>query len=394
MATGTRRKLQDNVQETPSPSQPVAGENQEMNGPSRDFESAQDTGSRQGRSLRPRDKDGGASELLRREFSDPQRLARKLGWFSVGLGLAEVLAPKAVARLIGVKRRNASTIRLFGVREIASGIAIFAQGERPAAAVWSRVAGDAIDLAGLGVAFTSPQNNKGKLALVTAKVAAITAVDITCAKRLSETENGFAFGSQASSIRSLIIDRPPEELYQTWHQFENLPKFIPNLRSVESVGQNRWHWVANGPRGTKVEWDAEVVDVRPNEHICWQSLAGSDVSHRGSIRFEGAPGGRGTIVKVELDYKLPGGSFGRGLAQLFGQDPSQRAMEALRRFKQFVETGEVVASESTIFSNSWLGQRPAQPVGDAQKMSKQIQARPASAEHQHSLLRTEEQHAS
>ncbi|HEX8096491.1 MAG TPA: hypothetical protein VF507_00585, partial [Pyrinomonadaceae bacterium] len=110
------------------------------------------------------------------------RLARGLGWFSIGLGLAELLAPRGVAKVAGVKG-NAALIRLFGLREIASGVAIFAQGRRPAAAVWSRVAGDALDLACLGAAFASPDSDKGRLAFATANVLTVTALDVICAQR-------------------------------------------------------------------------------------------------------------------------------------------------------------------------------------------------------------------
>jgi hypothetical protein len=76
------------------------------------------------------------------------KLARGLGWFSLGLGAAQLLAPRTVAKIAGVNPdENQSLIRLFGLRELASGVAIFMQGDRPAEAVWSRVAGDALDLA-------------------------------------------------------------------------------------------------------------------------------------------------------------------------------------------------------------------------------------------------------
>src|SRR5215213_9737325 len=111
-----------------------------------------------------------------------EQLAKGLGWFSLGLGLAEVLAPRAIAKIAGVKG-NTALIRLFGLREIASGLAIFAQGERPAAAaLWSRVAGDALDLAALTEAFAAPDSHKGRVAFATANVLAVTALDVLCAQ--------------------------------------------------------------------------------------------------------------------------------------------------------------------------------------------------------------------
>src|SRR5215210_5648721 len=91
------------------------------------------------------------------------RLAKGLGWFSVGLGLAEILAPRAIANISGVSNKHTGLIRLYGLREISSGITIFAQ-KKPTEGVWSRVVGDAIDLASLGVAAGKPNAKLGRVA--------------------------------------------------------------------------------------------------------------------------------------------------------------------------------------------------------------------------------------
>jgi uncharacterized membrane protein len=145
--------------------------------------------------------------------------------------------------------------------------------------------------------------------------------------------------------KSIIIDKSPEELYRFWRQFENLPRFMRHLESVSCSGLNRWHWVAKGPAGTKVEWDAEVYNEKPNELIAWRSLAGADITNAGSVRFEPAPNGRGTMVKVVLNYNAPGGKVSALLAKLFGQEPGQMIEEDLRRLKQVLETGEVATIE-------------------------------------------------
>jgi len=300
------------------------------------------------------------------EGVDAEKLARGLGWFSIGLGLAEVLAPGGIAKITGVSKKNTGLIRLFGLREIASGIAIFAQGRRPTEAVWSRVVGDALDLACLGAAFSSPTTDKGRLAFATANVLAVTALDVLCAQQLGDGEGA----SEGASARkgttqvknSLIINRPPEELYQFWRNFENLPEIMHHLESVTVKGEGRSHWVAKAPAGTSVEWDAEMTEDRPNELIAWRSLEGSDVDNSGSVRFEPAPGGRGTIVKVEINYTPPGGALGSLVAKLFGEEPGQQAQESLRTFKQLMETGEVTVSDGAYWDNGYLSQRPAQPV--------------------------------
>jgi uncharacterized membrane protein len=292
---------------------------------------------------------------------NPERLAYGLGWFSLGLGLAELLAPRGVARVAGVRGRHTGFIRLMGLREIAHGIAIFTQGRRPAAAVWSRVAGDALDLAALGAAFASPDSNKGRVAFATANVLAVTALDVLCAQQLTSGE-GTTKGGGAPVRNSIIINRPPEELYQFWRDFENLPRIMYGLESVRVTGERRSHWVAKAPAGTTVEWDAEITEDRPNELIAWRSLEGADVDNSGSVRFEPATGGRGTVVRVEMEYNPPGGALGAAVATLFGREPGQQAQEALRCFKQVVETGEVVVSDGTVWDNGLLTQRPAQPV--------------------------------
>ena len=211
-------------------------------------------------------------------------LARALGWFSIGLGLAEVVAPHGIAKLIGVRGDHRILIRLLGMREIASGIGILTQ-RRPTEGVWSRVGGDAIDLACLGAAFMSPRARQDRVAAATAAMLGVTLVDVLCAQQLSR---------QAVHVRqSIMINRSPAELYQCWHDFQNLPRFMYHLESVRTTGQGRSHWVAKAPAGARVEWGAVITADHPNSLIAWCALEGADVQHSGSVRFEPAPGGPG-----------------------------------------------------------------------------------------------------
>jgi uncharacterized membrane protein len=288
-----------------------------------------------------------------------EQLARGLGWFSLGLGLAEVLSPRGVAKVAGLEGGNTALIRLFGLREIASGVAIFMR-KRPAAAVWSRVAGDALDLACLGASFASPRSSKGRLAFATANVLAVTALDVICAQQLSGSDE--TTGGAIRVNKSIVVNSSPEELYQFWHDFENLPRFMKHLESVRETGAGRSHWTAKAPAGSTVEWDAIVTDDRPGELIAWRSLEGADVYNTGSVRFSREPGERGTIVSVEIDYTPPGGVVGAAVAKLFGEEPAQQVGDDLRRFKQVIEIGEVLLSDGTVFDNGLLTQRPAQPA--------------------------------
>ena len=116
---------------------------------------------------------------------------------------------------------------------------------------------------------------------------------------------------------------------------------MKHLESVEIVGDNRMHWKAKGPAGTSVEWDAELVADEPGRLLAWRSLEGSQVDNEGVVRFEPAPGGRGTILRVMMSYKPPGGIAGALVAKMFGEEPSQQIDEDLRRFKWLIETGEI-----------------------------------------------------
>jgi uncharacterized membrane protein len=145
--------------------------------------------------------------------------------------------------------------------------------------------------------------------------------------------------------KSVTVNKSPEELYRFWRNFENLPRFMNHLESVKDLGDGRSHWVARAPAGKTVEWDAEIYNEKENELIAWRSLEGADVDNAGSVRFEPATGGRGTVVRVTLKYDPPGGALGALFAKLFGEEPSQQIEEDLRRFKQVMEAGEVPTTE-------------------------------------------------
>lgn len=272
-----------------------------------------------------------------------EKLAQALGWFSVGLGLAEFLAPRSVARAIGAPRSDA-TLRLFGLREIANGVGILAQ-RRPATLVWGRVAGDMMDLAALGSAAASPAADGGRLTTAAAAVLGVTAADALCAAALSRPVDATTPEGAVRVRKAVTINRPAERLFRLWHDLENLPRWMSHLESVRVTGDGRSHWVARGPAGMSVEWDAETTEDRPAERIGWRSLPGAVVSHTGSVTFEPRTGAHGTVVRVELTYDAPGGPASAVVAKLFGREPGQEVQEDLRRFKQSAETGEVATTE-------------------------------------------------
>jgi uncharacterized membrane protein len=269
--------------------------------------------------------------------SSCERLARGLGWFSIGLGLAQILAPRAIGRLVGIRNHRA-LIAAVGVREIASGIGILSQ-VKPRGWVWARVGGDVMDLALLGSALTGRQAARTRLATTTAVVAGITAVDALCGERLSREQGALQVR------RAITIAKSPEELYRFWRNLENLPRFMAHLQSVRVIDHQRSHWIVKAPAGATVEWDAEIVEDRPNELIRWRSLPGAAVENTGLVTFAPATGKRGTVITVEFEYRPPAGVFGANMAKLFGQAPEKQVPVDLMRLRQILETGVIQSTE-------------------------------------------------
>lgn len=209
------------------------------------------------------------------------QLARVLGWFSLGVGLAELVAPRRLNRLA------AATAAVLGVA--------------------------VLDL-------LSGRELRGVIPRTVAR------------KRILEVR------------KTITVNRQPDEVYAFWHDFENLARFMTHLESVEITGQGRSHWKAKAPAGRTVEWDAIIVDDQPNERIAWETVAGSGIDHSGLVRFQPAPGNRGTEVRVELRYAPPAGRLGSTLAKLFGEEPEQQIQADLRSFKSVMETGEIARS--------------------------------------------------
>jgi uncharacterized membrane protein len=290
---------------------------------------------------------------------DDRQLGQILGLFSIGLGLAELLAPRAVGRAIGVGDHPA-IVRMVGVREIVTGLGLLSE-RAPGTWAWARVAGDAMDLALLGAATSSPDADPRRIAAATAGVLGVTALDVYSGQRLRATQSSEA---PAISVRQTItINAAPAELYGFWKNVENLPLFMEHLESVSKVNERVSHWVAKAPAGACVEWDAEVIDDQPERRLGWRTLPDSQVTHEGMVSFEPAIGGRGTVVRVEMLYVPPAGKVGVWIARLFGEEPALQVGDDLRRLKQLLETGEVATTlgqssgKRSIFGRTFLGRR-------------------------------------
>lgn len=219
--------------------------------------------------------------MTSRHANGEARLAGGLGWFSIGLGLAEVAAPGSVARLIGAPddTTSRSVLRAYGAREIANGIGILSSTPH-SGWLWARVAGDVLDVATIGAAMSRPGADTTKLAATCASLTPILLADIAAARRLDR--NGRAIGPRKDRAprvsKVFTVNRAPEEVARLWQ-------------------------------------DAGVLE-------------GVD-----TVRFDAAPGGRGTEVRVEFR------------PHLFGALRKGRVQEKLRQFKQFAETGEVARAD-------------------------------------------------
>jgi uncharacterized membrane protein len=288
-----------------------------------------------------------------------EQLVKGLGWFSIGLGLAHLLAPRTMARAIGLPEDRTGWMRAVGARELASGVGILSQ-RQPTTWLWTRVAGDAMDLTLLGIAARKPGAQQARVAAASAAVAGVTMLDLMSSVQYTRKKDshlrernplaglmgkaGAAVEAATGAVtvaQSITVNRSPIECYRFWHDFENFPRFMKHIESVRPLSDIRWHWKATGPAGLSVVWDAEITEDQPGELLAWRSVEGSDVDNSGRVIFEPAPGDRGTIVRVEMHYSPPGGKAGALIAKLFGEEPNQQIADDLRRFKQLIETGEI-----------------------------------------------------
>jgi hypothetical protein len=246
---------------------------------------------------------------------DKDPLAEFLGWFSIGLGTAQIAAPRALCKVVGASPEGSApkVMRLMGVREITQGAGILVR-PRPTAWLWSRVAGDVLDLSLLGL--VAAKNRRARTAFAIANVLAVTVPDIYESRFMSRRDGPVR---SAKRIRKAVtINRPQHEVEEAWAASTEL------RRKVEEEGA--------------------------------------------SVRFAEAPGGRGTELIVEFDYEPPAGDLGAAVQKLAGQDLATQLSDDLRRFKQLVEIGEVVRSDGTPdghLLSAHLKQRAACPLEEA-----------------------------
>jgi len=269
-----------------------------------------------------------------RGISEPEGtgLSRGLGWFSVGLGLAELAAPRALARAIGVDPRGHTgvAIRAMGARELANGLGILARPQR-SLPLWARVAGDAIDLAFLAWALGARRTHTQRLVGAIASVAGVAALDVLASRRAARSQRAAA----RPVLRAITVYRRASDVYAFWRDLEQLSMVMSRLASVVDLGGGHTKWTARLPGGATLEWEVELVEDLPGERIEWRTVRGSRYPNRGSVTFRPVLGGAATEVCVELQV-------GRGAEAALASLLAGPQLEAdLRRLKQVLETGEI-----------------------------------------------------
>lgn len=167
------------------------------------------------------------------------------------------------------------------------------------------------------------------------------------AARDSDVRQSETAGDERSVTASVVtIAKPAHELYDFWRDFSNLAKVMENIETIEVHDRARSSWTVKAPGGRTVNWDAVVTEDEPGRVIGWQSVEGSDVKSSGRVEFREVPE-RGTVVRAVIGYDPPGGLIGELIAKLFQREPALQARRDLRRFKQYMEAGEISTAART-----------------------------------------------
>lgn len=280
-----------------------------------------------------------------RPYQPPRQaktLARALGWFSLGIGAAAFLSPRKVARATGLPKSD-NLLRAIGVREIAFGIGLLRK-ETPSGWAWSRVGGDVMDLAVLGFSFFHPYADRRKLGAAAAAVTGVALFDLLCSQELGGTMK-VKDDSSVEYRRSVTVNRPASDLYALWRDEENLPGFLPHVKSVRRLGDRRSRWVLESSSGRDIRWEAILVEEVPNERLIWCSPDRSGTKMIFAVEFTELAAGRGTEVAVTVRHQPRGGLLAASLSRVFGTDPKPAVIEDLRTFKQLMEAGELPTTD-------------------------------------------------
>ena len=274
------------------------------------------------------------------------RSARFLGWFSVGLGLAEIAAPRTLAQILGTRPRPALTRTAYGLREVAVGVGILAS-RNPRPWVWARVAGDALDLATLSAIRSGRRGRPYTAALALGSVAAVTALDVRTALALGDGGDADRGGvpDGAETVRgSVVVDRPPDEVFWAWRDPVTVATMLSPFLEVRAESPELAHLRLKTPLGKGLRWSWDVPDERPGEFMRFRSLPDSTVRNEGTATLRPVGDGGRTRLDVEGWYLAPGGRIGTAVTSGFGTAPEAALGVVLGRFKELVESGAAPAT--------------------------------------------------
>jgi uncharacterized membrane protein len=138
--------------------------------------------------------------------------------------------------------------------------------------------------------------------------------------------------------QSITVAKPAARLYDYWRRLDTLPQFMKHIEEVTMLTENRSRWRVRAPIGSRITWEAEIINDVPGRLIGWRSLPGSAIHHAGSVHFDQREGS--TEVRVILEYAPPARYVGASVARILGEEPDKQIEEDLRRFKTIVERGE------------------------------------------------------
>ncbi|HYF24272.1 MAG TPA: hypothetical protein VD931_00895 [Baekduia sp.] len=264
----------------------------------------------------------------------PVRLADALGVTSSLLGAPMNLAPRRFLRAIGVEDdpKAVAWTQGVGVREHLATINVLAMRQRRIG-MWSRVAGDLMDLSLLVAAHRHKRADAARLQRAMAAVGGILALDLFTAIQLTRADTEHRRDGAGSSGTGVQHEEPGGPLH---------------VRTAVTI------------RGSE-----EEVRRRFREFE-WSAFDPAELEAAGDVRFVPAPGGRGIEVHLDHEPSVRGGALGAAAAKVVGQAPDQAIHDELRRFKALLETGVIPRSEKSpegASAGRQIKQRPAQPVG-------------------------------
>lgn len=144
-------------------------------------------------------------------------------------------------------------------------------------------------------------------------------------------------GQGYEAERSIDIHASPDVVYDVCSRYENFPHFMSHVIEVRDLGQQRSHWVVQGPGGSEVEFESRLTDTDRPHRLAWRSEPGASVDSEGTISLK--PQGAGTRATVRMSWRPPAGAVGKGIAVLTGTDPESALDDDLQRLKQFIERG-------------------------------------------------------